>query len=658
MLVHFGINPYLVFDGDYLPSKSGTEKERAARRKESRKNGLELLRLGKTSQAQLELQKSIDVTPEMACQLIEELKKAKIDYVVAPYEADAQMVYLEQRRLVHAIISEDSDLLVFGAQCLLTKLDQYGDCVMIERKDFTACRDISLVGWTDAEFRLMAILSGCDYLSSIDKMGLKTAYRLIRKHKTVDRIVRVVQFDGKMKVPPGYLHAFRAAEATFLYQWVYCTQRRCLVNFSEPASDVNLDAFPCIGSFVRPDLAIGVATGQLHPHTKQPIVLPPGSTTTSRPPLRQSISINTPELKKNKSIESFFKRTPLAELDPNTFTPSPSQRQLLDRSPASWSAEPIIRRPFAVRHSPLAPSSAPHRVSRAVTDMGPPSNQSPKRQRLCSDGLYATPIAKDGRIETGASKFFASKSSPSLSRKNSDKKAANEFNLWSDDSVEEAMSQLPDHHSPPTTKSSRKLAVFKDGVAKATDITEIAFAVSSSTPVVKTTALSERHVKEPPSPAGESVFTAGLAANAQLLRFTYSSSKEGKQSADPVKRSEDSRPDATKVMPSNEGRSISPSVSVPCSSPARDRQSPEESGIHRSSLGDDLNEADWQAAESRPLHTLPVTRPSAAQRPMADEITLKGSEDLLVPDSEGEGEEETSRHTGFSFDLGRFAFAG
>ena len=62
----------------------------------------------------------------MARRLIEELKKADIPYVVAPYEADAQMAYLERIGEVSAILSEDSDLLVFGARCLLTKLDQYG----------------------------------------------------------------------------------------------------------------------------------------------------------------------------------------------------------------------------------------------------------------------------------------------------------------------------------------------------------------------------------------------------------------------------------------------------------------------------------------------------------------------------------------------------
>src|SRR5271163_2783381 len=113
MLQHFGVIPFLVFDGDYLPSKAATEADRAKKREDSKKLGLELLNAGKTSQAYLELQKAIDVTPEMARQLIDELKKTGVQYTVAPYEADAQMVYLERKGLISAIISEDSDLLVF-----------------------------------------------------------------------------------------------------------------------------------------------------------------------------------------------------------------------------------------------------------------------------------------------------------------------------------------------------------------------------------------------------------------------------------------------------------------------------------------------------------------------------------------------------------------
>jgi 5'-3' exonuclease len=42
------------------------------------------------------------------------LKQEKVDYIVAPYEADAQMTFLSVNKLVDAVITEDSDLIPFG----------------------------------------------------------------------------------------------------------------------------------------------------------------------------------------------------------------------------------------------------------------------------------------------------------------------------------------------------------------------------------------------------------------------------------------------------------------------------------------------------------------------------------------------------------------
>lgn len=46
--------------------------------------------------------------------LLQVLKQEKVDYIVAPYEADAQMAFLSMNKLVDAVITEDSDLIPFG----------------------------------------------------------------------------------------------------------------------------------------------------------------------------------------------------------------------------------------------------------------------------------------------------------------------------------------------------------------------------------------------------------------------------------------------------------------------------------------------------------------------------------------------------------------
>ncbi|KAJ6157799.1 hypothetical protein N7470_005391 [Penicillium chermesinum] len=448
MLLYFGVIPYMVFDGDNLPSKAATEQDRHKRRQESKALGLELQRKGRIAEAYQEFQKAVDVTPYMARQLIEELKKINVQYVVAPYEADPQMVYLEKHGIVQGIISEDSDLLVFGAKRLLSKLDQHGDCIEINRADFTACRDVSLVGWSDVDFRQMCILSGCDYLANIPKMGLKTAYRSIRKHKNVERALRMLQFDGQYKVPADYLKNFKQAENTFLYQWVFCPNDKKLVNFNTLEDGVDPAEMPYIGEHVDVEIAAGVASGELDPTTKEKIDLEP--LTAGKLPLgisrRQTLGSSS-ELKPSKPINSFFtpKRMPLAELDPNSLTPSPSQQRLLERNANnSWQANSAPLRSNSTRATPLRAFSAQglspmvrsvERSSFLAQSTRAPTLPSTKRQRLCSE----TEDSLLPACPTVQSRFFASgeQASPSgqkLSRTKKPRKST--LDVFSDEVAE------------------------------------------------------------------------------------------------------------------------------------------------------------------------------------------------------------------------------
>lgn len=48
---------------------------------------------------------SIDVSPDVAFKLIQELQNKGIQYIVAPYEADAQLAYLSRKGIVDIIIT-------------------------------------------------------------------------------------------------------------------------------------------------------------------------------------------------------------------------------------------------------------------------------------------------------------------------------------------------------------------------------------------------------------------------------------------------------------------------------------------------------------------------------------------------------------------------
>lgn len=95
------------------------------------------------------IQKCADVTPRMAARLIEELKRFGIEYVVAPYEADAQMAWLSRMGLVAAVVTEDSDLLLFGCKRVLYKLEKEGftEEICIDRLSDTTELDFSLFSY-------------------------------------------------------------------------------------------------------------------------------------------------------------------------------------------------------------------------------------------------------------------------------------------------------------------------------------------------------------------------------------------------------------------------------------------------------------------------------------------------------------------------------
>jgi exonuclease-1 len=149
------------------------------------------------------------------------------------------MTYLEASGLVDGIMTEDSDLLVFGAKLVLFKFDTSGSVMAISRADFGQIHTpaVSFVGWSDVQFREMAILSGCDYLPSIQGIGIITAAKLMRKHKSAPKVLQFLRLEGTKRIPKGYLEDLRTAELAFQYQRVYDPRSQRLVHLREPPEE-------------------------------------------------------------------------------------------------------------------------------------------------------------------------------------------------------------------------------------------------------------------------------------------------------------------------------------------------------------------------------------------------------------------------------------
>ncbi|KAF7351116.1 PIN domain-like protein [Mycena sanguinolenta] len=261
-----GLTPFVVFDGAPIPAKLRTESARAADREMHRLRAQQAASRNDRKRARGEWAQSIDITPEIALQA---LRAAGVLYLVAPYEADAQLVYLERIGLVDAILSEDSDMLVFGCRTLLCKLDRTNGTVeRIQRRAFDR-KTSPIAGWSDAKFRSLAILSGCDYLSNIPDIALKTIYPLLKTHDTWQAVLNQL---GSL-VPKGYVDGYLRAENCFLFQHVYEPIDGKLVHLNQPRfrkcpPDLPISA----GRYLPPETAREVADGILHPASLLPML--------------------------------------------------------------------------------------------------------------------------------------------------------------------------------------------------------------------------------------------------------------------------------------------------------------------------------------------------------------------------------------------------
>ncbi|XP_024993267.1 exonuclease 1 [Cynara cardunculus var. scolymus] len=269
LLRHYGIKPVLVFDGGHLPMKNEQEIKRARSRKENLVRAIEHDSCGNASAAYECYQKAVDISPAIAYELIQVLKQENISYVVAPYEADAQMTFLAISKHVDAVITEDSDLIPFGCPRIIYKMDKFGQGVEFQHSKLQHNKDLNLTGFTKQMILEMCILSGCDYLQSLPGMGLKKANALIKKFKSYDKVIKHLKFSG-IAVPLLYEESFRKAIMTFQHQRVYDPLTEDIVHLSDLSDNIDED-LDFLGPLIPQNLAKGIASGDIDPFTKLPI---------------------------------------------------------------------------------------------------------------------------------------------------------------------------------------------------------------------------------------------------------------------------------------------------------------------------------------------------------------------------------------------------
>jgi exonuclease-1 len=214
-LLDFKITPIFIFDGDFLESKEKTVKERAELRKKAHEEVEFFIKRNDMGKARELMKRCVSVTPDVLVSILQLLKSNDIEYFISPYEADAQLYFLQKIGYIDHILTEDSDLIVYGSHSVLykysgTHVDVY------DSKDLHLAKDLHF----KENILDICILSGCDYVDSIRGVGLITAHKLLKEKGDVISFVQHMAANKK-EVPADYLEEFDKAKRTFLHHIVY-----------------------------------------------------------------------------------------------------------------------------------------------------------------------------------------------------------------------------------------------------------------------------------------------------------------------------------------------------------------------------------------------------------------------------------------------------
>ncbi len=131
---------------------------------------------------------SAHLPPDIASKVGEVLDQLGIKHIVAPGEAEAYCAALCKEGKVAAVLSEDCDVLAYGAPRFLSDLS-------VKDEDWAFYDHAQLLeelGMTGAQFVDLCIMCQCDYNTNVPKIGPVTSFNLIKEYETIESVAAAI----------------------------------------------------------------------------------------------------------------------------------------------------------------------------------------------------------------------------------------------------------------------------------------------------------------------------------------------------------------------------------------------------------------------------------------------------------------------------------
>ena len=105
-------------------------------------------------------------------------------------------------------------------------------------------------------------MGGCEYLQSIDRVGLKVVLKHLNKVDSCEKVVKELLGSKTMKdkVPAGYWESVQKVRQIFKHQTVYDPRSKSMV----PLEDGDNIDFEYVGAKIADEDVLGYATGKLN----------------------------------------------------------------------------------------------------------------------------------------------------------------------------------------------------------------------------------------------------------------------------------------------------------------------------------------------------------------------------------------------------------
>jgi len=196
MLLKNDIIPIFVFDGRAPELKSEVLKLR----KESKKKCIQKLKddnYENDSDRIKDFKKSYTISRAQSDEVKHILKLFGIPVIESPTEADPLCAEIVKCKGAYGVGSEDMDILTFGSPILLRGLS-----ATKTMKEIKLERILSDLEMNHSEFIDLCILLGCDYTTTIPKVGPKRALEMISKYRSIENFIE--NEGSKYKIPDNF----------------------------------------------------------------------------------------------------------------------------------------------------------------------------------------------------------------------------------------------------------------------------------------------------------------------------------------------------------------------------------------------------------------------------------------------------------------------